>query len=65
MSQKPTCLGEVKRRIDCGVAGIREAAYLTEYIERLTFAPESNLCRICGLPRSMGHADYCAAREVV
>ena len=68
MSTAPTSLDEVRARIECGMAGIKDAAYLMDLLERLTY-PEvdgySSLCRICGLPRHIGHENDCHAREVI
>ena len=68
MSTAPENLAEVRSRIECGMAGIKDAAYLMDLLQRMTYpypVRDSSICRICGLPRDMGHADYCAAREVM
>ncbi|NOQ52479.1 MAG: hypothetical protein GQ578_09725 [Desulfuromonadaceae bacterium] len=63
---EPTSFDEVGRRIECGIAGIREAAYLVDLLERMTY-PDNRpdcLCRVCGLPRHMGHEQCCTAWEI-
>lgn len=68
MSTVPTNLDEVLAKIKCGMAGLEDAAYLMDMLERMTYPnvdDYSSICRICGLPRHAGHATDCAAKEVM
>jgi len=70
MSQPATTVREIFARIECGMAGSREAGQLKAFIENLVFelgysdTQSWQQCRFCHHQRGEGHADWCPAREV-